>query len=43
MEEIEKCIRMTEKSLAMTTPLLNHLDFDGMTKYVNGILLGMGA
>ena len=27
----------------MTTPLGNHLNFDGMTKYGNDILLGLTA
>ena len=31
------------KKTAMTTPLINHLKFDGMNKYGNDILLGISV
>ena len=40
MKDIKKFSGMSEKSPAMKTPLVNHLKFDGMTKYGNYILLG---
>ena len=39
MREIEQQSRIYLKYTAMKTPLANHLHFDGMTKYGNGILL----
>ena len=43
MKDIEQNSIMPEKYPDMITPLVNHLDFDGMTKYGNGILLGRSA
>ena len=40
MTFIEQHSRMSEKSPDMITTLVNHLNFDGMTKYSNAILLG---
>ena len=34
---------MSETPPAMTTPLVNHLNFYGMTKYGNDISLGIAA
>ena len=39
MRDIEQYSRISEKYPAMKTPLVNHLNFDGMTKYGNPILL----
>ena len=39
MREIEQQSKIYLKYTAMKTPLANHLHFDGMTKYGNGILL----
>ena len=43
MREIEQRIRISEKFLAMTLPLVNHLHFNGVTDYGNNILLGQAA
>ena len=43
MKEIEQLSRMSEKYPAMTTPLVNHLHFDGMVEYGNTILLGQAV
>ena len=40
MRDIEQRSRMSEKNLSMTTTLVKYLNFDGMTKYGNCILLG---
>ena len=43
MKDIEQNSIMPEKYPDMTTPLVNHLNFDDVTKYGNGILLGRVA
>ena len=40
---IEQCSRMSEKSPAMKTAIVNNLNFDGMAEYGNYILLLMMA
>ena len=43
IKEIEKHIRMPEKSLDITTPSVNHLNFASVTQYGNDILLVTAA
>ena len=43
MREIEQQIIMSEKSPAMTHPLVNYLHYDGMTEFGKDILLGQAA
>ena len=43
MREIEQRIRMLENSLAITSPLVNQLHFDGMNDYGNNIILVQAA
>ena len=43
MREIKQQSRISRKSPAMKTPLVNHVQFDGMTEYVKNILLGQAA
>ena len=40
MREIEQWSTMSEKSSVMTSPLVNHLHFNGMAEYGKNILLG---
>ena len=40
MRDTEQRSISSEKYLSITTPLVNHLNFDGMTKYSNYIILG---
>ena len=43
MREIKQRSRISEKHLAMKSPLVNHLHFNGMAEYGNNILLGQTA
>ena len=42
-ERDQKTQQNVRKHPSMTTPLVNHLSFDGITKHGNAILLGRAA